>query len=108
MDASTFKLHHPEFKETDPQLIVAKLQAAAVEMGGPDVFVWGAFAGPGQNPTTADIAQGYLAADLLITSPFGTELRQAEGAESPSKYRLQFDRLMIAVGGGFAVAGVVV
>ncbi len=110
MDLATFKMHFPEFKETDAQLVVAKLQAAAAEMGGPDFSVWGPFAQPGALPTITDIAQGNCAADLLITSPFGTEMRKAdEDADSgPTSYRKVFERLQISVGGGFAVAGVIV
>lgn len=105
MDLGTFKMHFPEFRETDPQLIVAKLQAAAARMGGPDSSVWGSFAASGQNPTLADIAQGNLAAHYLIKSPFGTEMRKADDDSSGSSYFDVFEELQEAVAGGGIVAG---
>lgn len=110
MDLANFQAHFPEFRETDPQLVVAKLQAAAARMGGPDVTVWGGFAQPGQLPTIADIAQGNLAAHYLIKSPFGTEMRASadKNATSRSSYLDVFEDLVQSVAGGFAVSGVVV
>lgn len=113
MTPNDFFLNFPEFKDTDPVLVAAKLNEAATRMGGPDATVWGAFATPtpataASGPTKmniADIAQGNLAAHYLISSPFGTEMR-LEAGDGSSTYLRKFEELEQAVAGGFVVAGV--
>ena len=104
MNPSQFVQQFPEFSQTDPPLIAAKLALAAVRMGGPDVTVWGPLAQPGQPITRADLAQGYLAADALITSPFGAPTSLAKKV-GKSSYREEFEELELAAAGGFVVAG---
>jgi hypothetical protein len=112
VDVATFTQHFPEFAQTAPTLIAAKLAQASAFMGGPDASVWGAFAtptappAPPPVPTQADIAQGNLAAHYLWSSPFGTVTVVAPGQEpSTSPYLGIFEELRDARCGGFLVAG---
>ena len=102
----------PEFAgQTNPLLVQAKLQLAAARMGGPDYTVWGQPSlTPGATPSIADQAQAYLAAHLLMASPFGTStlLAQPKDGSGKSEYLRAFEELELSVAGGFAVAGSVV
>lgn len=107
MLAADFLKLFPEFAETNPLLVSAKLQLAAARMGGPDYSVWGPPSStPGVTPSLADTAQGNLAAHLLMTSPFGTStlLVQKKGDSSKTAYLEAFEELELAVAGGFQVA----
>lgn len=102
----------PEFRDTDPTLIAAKLAQAAARMGGPDPGVWGGSSpdATGASMTLADSAQGYLAAHLLKTSPMGTQLRQSGEGKGDGKtgYLRCFEDLLetaVAMSGSFVVAG---
>lgn len=121
MGPTDFFINFPEFQGmTDPLLVAACLNRAAVAMGGPNVAVWGSFATPTPAirsggttlpggttiPTTADLAQGNLAAHYLVSSPFGTEMRLQPGGDGRSSYLLEYERLLETVAGGFLVAGV--
>jgi hypothetical protein len=87
-----FLTFFPEFNQVDnASLIPAKLALAASRMGGPDVTVWGPFSTPTvppaapANPTIADLAQGYLAAHLLMTTPYGVStLLTPKAADGPT------------------------
>lgn len=105
MDVDGFYAQFPEFVAmgTGQTFVAAALAEASVRMGGPAVRIWGAF-GAGGALTTADMAQGNLAADYLMGNPFGTETRLADDGKK-SKYRLKFDELMYSVAGGVTVSG---
>lgn len=122
MTPQDFLLNFPEFRETDKDLVAAALNRAAAEMGGPDFSVWGNFATPTPPtpwsnpqqgggptvPTQADLAHGNMAAHILVSSPFGTEMRLAPGGSGRSSYLEAFERIMFARCGGIGVAGVVI
>ena len=112
MNRSMFLAHYPEFLDTDARLVDAKLAQAAARMGGPDTSVWGSFAAPTTppagppQPTIADLAQGNLAAHLLVTTPFGTAFKlddAAAGKKTP--YWAEYEVLLESVAGGAIVAG---
>jgi hypothetical protein len=117
MTPQAFLAAYPEFRQADSVLVAAKLAEAATRMGmaGDGQNVWGPFAlpnapgAPPVQPTTADVAQGALAAHYLITSPFGTGLRiDMSKSNGDSVYLQKFKDLEASVAGGFSVAGVVV
>lgn len=110
MTPQTFRARYPEFNEVSPNLIAQVLAEAEARMGGPDASVWGGFAQPNAAgvqaaPTLADVAHGALAADILITGPFGASLGLKSTGDGPSIYRRTFDELVESVAGGFLVAG---
>jgi hypothetical protein len=110
MTPAAFLACYPEFRRTDPTLVTAKLTQAAAQMGGPDPTVWGPFAdvaqpGQPQGQTIADVAHGALAAHLLITSPFGTDMRLDPKSKGRSSYLDVFDEMRLAVASGPQVAG---
>jgi hypothetical protein len=113
MNAAQFIVAFPEFFDTQSPLIQAKLNLAAARMGGPDVNTWGAFtSSPAPNAplTQADYAQGYLAADLLHRSPFGTATAMVslsgKGADNGSSiYREMFEEIELAMCQGPITAG---
>jgi len=86
----SFLAAFPEFKDTNPKLVETKI-AEAQRWVAPSV--WG---------TLTDDGVGYWAADVLATSPMGLNVKLAPGATTT--YRVQFDRLMLSVVGGFAGA----
>lgn len=109
MTKTQFLQSFPEFRDTDPILIDAKLAQASARMGGPDVTIWGAFSTPGAQLMLADIAQGNLAAHYLVRSPFGTQLSADKNSSGGSTSYLEvFLECEQAVAGGFAVSGWVV
>jgi hypothetical protein len=115
MTPAAFFASFPEFQDTDAIIVAAKLQAAATRMGmaGDGINVWGPFApaaapGQPQSQTTADLAQGNLAAHYLVSSPFGTNMRLDPKSNGRSIYLDVFEDLMYSVCGGFAVAGITV
>lgn len=109
MTPAAFLQSYPEFFETSPTLVNAKLQMAAARMGGPDNAVWPAFATTGQLMTISDVAHGALAAHYLAISPFGTEMRlkprAGSGDEVRTTYWTVWQECCDIVAGGFVVAG---
>lgn len=110
MTPATFIGRYPLFREVDPTVVEAVLAQAAAEMGGPDTGVWGSFATPDaygiqRTITRADVAHGALAADLLVTEPYGVSLGLKATGDGPTIYRKKFDELLEQVAGGFIVAG---
>src|ERR1700692_4051979 len=104
MNVAAFLRQFPEFAETADVIVQAKLTLAAVRMGGPDTSVWGAFAGPSQPLTLADLAHGYLAAHYLALSPFGTETRLEPG-KARTTYLEVWEDLVQSLAPGILVAG---
>ena len=95
MNVAIFLQTFPEFAETSPALIQAKLAEASASMGmngtGGGQLAWGCFASLGQPITTADVAHGNLAADLLISSPLGAStLLVSQNNGKPSYYRKRY------------------
>jgi hypothetical protein len=119
MGPGAFLQSFPEFEETRASLILAKLAEAAARMGGPNTSVWGSFAAqpvatmlatlplPPVPMLLADIAQGYLAAHLLLTSPYGSEMTLDPKSKGRSSYLDRFEELEsgVAAASGFVVAG---
>jgi hypothetical protein len=103
-----FLQNFPEFGKTSPNLVEAKLVEALVDMGGPDLSVWPPLALEGATLTKTDYAQGYLAAHLLQTSPFGTATRlDPKGTDGRSAYLERYEIIALAVSGPvMIVAGV--
>ncbi len=85
--ASTFIVSFPEFSGIDSALITLKLAEAELCI---DRVLWA---------TRADAGQGYMAAHLLATSPFGngTATVQKDGS---TRYEKNFARLARIVTGG--------
>ena len=105
MDVTTFQTHFPEFRDTDPTLIGAKLQEAAIMMGGPDPQIWGSLSTAGQPLTLGDVAQGNRAADLLISSPEGLATLMTGDRSKPSLYLQKYNELVSSLCVGPLVAG---
>lgn len=108
MTPAAFLQSFPEFADTSPTLLVAKLAQAAAVMGGPDNTVWPAFAKAGKPPTVSDIAHGNLTAHYLSLSPFGTEFRLKTKQGTPGNsttYEVVYQSCCDIVVGGFVVAG---
>jgi hypothetical protein len=107
VDVPTFRLHFPEFAQSDQTYVTAKLSEAAVRMGGNIVAgparIWGCFAPSGSPPTIADMAQGNLAAHYLISGPYGTELRLDPKGNGRSQYLDKYEELERAQCGPAAV-----
>ena len=98
MDLVRFLATFPEFEETSPAFVQAKLAEAAANMGmggsGGGQASWGSFSTPGQPLTTADIYHGNLAADLLMSSPLGAStLLVSQNNGEPSYYRKRCNEL---------------
>ncbi len=102
MSPARFILFFPEFAQTDQSFVAAKLGEATARMGGPDPRVWGSYSLDSLPPSLTDIAQANLAADYLISSPFGTETR-LDGDGGKSKYFRKWEECMLAVSGGVTV-----
>ena len=108
MTPAAFLQQYPEYAETSPTLVIAKLRQASARMGGPDNTVWPAF-GTMTVPSITDVAQGALAAHYLALSPFGTEMRlkprAGSGDEVRTTYWTVWEECCDIVVGGFVVAG---
>lgn len=111
MTPAAFVAQYPEYRKLESPFVQAKLAEAAALMGGPDTSVWGSFAAAdtyGRQATLnlADVAHGALAADLLLTSPFGASLGLKSTGDGPSVYRKKYVECLEAVANGPLVAGV--
>jgi hypothetical protein len=83
--SAEFLRRFPEFDSAGPSLVVAKLTEASARLSG-DAFV----------TPSLDLAQGYLAAHLLWSSPFGASMRlDGAGEELASPYWGEFERLRL-------------
>lgn len=83
MTSAEFLRRFPEFQSAGVQLVVEKLTEAAARLSAE------AFTAP-----SLDVAQGYLAAHLLWSSPFGASMRlDGAGEELTSPYWAEFERL---------------
>ena len=110
MTPAAFLQSYPEYCDTSPNVVAAKLAQATARMGGPDFTVWPQF-GTSAQPTLTDVAQGALCAHYLALSPFGTEMRlktrQGSGDGVKTTYWTIWEECCEAVQGGFIVAGMV-
>jgi hypothetical protein len=107
MTPAAFLQAFPEFSQTLPSLIATRLAFAATKMGGPDPSVWPNFALPGQPPSLSDMAQGFLCAHFLQTSPFGSEMRiDISENDGNSVYLKEYWDIAVPLTGGMLVAGV--
>lgn len=85
MTAAEFLRRFPEFQSAGVQLVVSKLTEAAARLSG-ETFL----------APSLDVAQGYLAAHLLWTSPFGASMRlDSAGEELTSTYWAEYERLRL-------------
>lgn len=87
-----FIAQFPEFARVQPPVVNAQLARAARWV---DPAVW---------RTQATDGMMYLAAHFLALSPFGMSTRLA-AKDGTTTYKKQFDEMMVAVTGGFVVAG---
>ena len=101
----------PEFEQTSPPYVQAKLDEASAMMGmngtGGGCLAWGSFATPGQPITLADVAHGNLAAALLWEEPLGAgTLLVSQNTSEPCRYRKKYNELessifpLVVAGGG--------
>jgi hypothetical protein len=106
MDVATFRQNFTQFRTTNVDIVTAKLNEAAVRMGGPS-RVWGGFAAPGGELTLADYAHGNLAAHMLSIDPRAnaTALDGKGTTDGQTQYLREYERYQLMVGGGFMVAG---
>lgn len=104
MDARGFMAEYPEFSQTDPVLIAAKLAEAARWMDS-SANIWGPFGTSSMAATKADDGQKHYAAHLLSQHPFGGATRLEPG-KGRTTYLERFEELRDSLGTPtFLVAG---
>ena len=105
MDLAGFVAEFPEFADTNPVVVQAKLDEAARWMDRSSQG-WGPFGTTSMASTNADDGQKYLAAHIIAQMPFGASTRM-EPTKGQTTYGDRYIELRDSLGTPtFLVAGV--